>query len=208
MGVLDAGNRSFTCNRSIGSLLFHDGIHVHRSFYLSIFFIASLFIVTFYPFPPFSYGAVFKRAILLKWVIISSIISVLNHRSQKLAIALGRLFEGPPGHRDQTFHKADQQALCSLISFIAGSFIGRFGDKIGPTKRIWLMTGCFITTLFTMAAAIAFWKSGQPSIASDRAVPAWTDALSFVGLGFMSASLGLQGILAKRLNTQFGTSSV
>jgi hypothetical protein len=58
-----------------------------------------------------------------------------------------------------------------------------------------------------MAAAIAFWKAGQPSISGARDLPAWTNALSFVGLGFMSASLGLQGILAKRLNSQFGTTS-
>jgi hypothetical protein len=59
----------------------------------------------------------------------------------------------------------------------------------------------------TMAAAIAFWKSGQPSISNARADPAWTNALTFVGLAFMSASLGVQGILGKRLNTQFGTTS-
>lgn len=131
-----------------------------------------------------------------------------NPLLKKLALALARLFEGPAGLRDQTFHKADQQALCSLLSFIAGTCVGRIGDKVGPTKRIWLMTGCFISTLFTMAAAIAFWKAGQPSLASDRAVPAWTNTLTFVGLGFMSASLGVQGILGKRLNTQFGTTSM
>lgn len=59
----------------------------------------------------------------------------------------------------------------------------------------------------TMAAAIAFWKGGQPSISNARDDPAWTNALTFVGLAFMSASLGVQGILGKRLNTQFGTTS-
>jgi len=58
-----------------------------------------------------------------------------------------------------------------------------------------------------MAAALVFWKSGQPSISGARDLPAWTNALTFVGLAFMSASLGLQGILGKRLNTQFGTTS-
>jgi len=60
---------------------------------------------------------------------------------------------------------------------------------------------------FTMAAALAFWKSGQPSISGARDLPAWTNALTFVGLAFISASLGLQGIMGKRLNTQFGTTS-
>ena len=58
-----------------------------------------------------------------------------------------------------------------------------------------------------MAAALAIWKSGQPSIASDRGAPSWTNSLTFVGLAFMSASLGVQGIQGKRLNTQFGTTS-
>lgn len=58
-----------------------------------------------------------------------------------------------------------------------------------------------------MAAAIAIWKSGQGSIADDRGDPAWTGALSFVCLGFMSAAMGLQGIMGKRVNTQFTTTS-
>jgi len=126
----------------------------------------------------------------------------------QLALALARLFEGAPGHRDQTFHIADQQALCSLITFQAGSFLGRLGDRIGPHKRSWLIFGTFVQALLTMAAAIAFWKSGQPGIANERDEPAWTNALTFVGVGFMSASLGVQGILGKRLNTQMGTTLV
>ena len=125
----------------------------------------------------------------------------------KLALALARLFEGPENTRDQAFHKADQQALCSLLSFMAGNSLGRIGDKVGAKRRIWLISGSLISTLLTMAAAIAFWKSGQPSLASERAEPAWTNTATFVGLAFMSASLGIQGILGKRLNTQFGTTS-
>ena len=124
-----------------------------------------------------------------------------------MAIALARLFEGVPGSQDHTFHKADQQALCSLISFNLGAFVGRIGDRVGAHRRIWLIAGTFIQTLLTMASAIAFWKAGQPSISNARDDPAWTNALSFVGLAFMSASLGVQGILGKRLNTQFGTTS-
>jgi len=126
----------------------------------------------------------------------------------QLAIALARLFEGAPGSQDHTFHKADQQALCSLISFNLGAFVGRIGDRVGAHKRIWLIAGTFIQTILTMASAIAFWKAGQPSISNARDDPAWTNALSFVGLAFMSGSLGVQGILGKRLNTQFGTTIV
>jgi len=123
-------------------------------------------------------------------------------------LALARLFEGPPGFRDLSFHKADQQALCSLIAFNLGAFIGRIGDRVGSAKRIWQIAGTFLQALFTMAAAVALWKSGQASIASDRGDPAWTNTLTFVALTFMSASLGLQGIQGKRLNTQFGTTIV
>ncbi|KIJ99303.1 hypothetical protein K443DRAFT_680027 [Laccaria amethystina LaAM-08-1] len=126
----------------------------------------------------------------------------------QLAIALARLFYGPSGSRDTTFHRADQQALTSLISFNAGAFIGRIGDRVGAHKRIWLISGTFIQAVLTMAAAIAFWKSGQPSISNARDDPAWTNVATFVGLAFMSASLGVQGIVGKRLNTQFGTTIV
>jgi Protein of unknown function (DUF1275) len=64
-----------------------------------------------------------------------------------------------------------------------------------------------IQALFTMAAAVSIWQSHQGSIASDRGNPSWTNALSFVCLGFMSASMGLQGIMGKRVNSQFATTS-
>lgn len=56
-----------------------------------------------------------------------------------------------------------------------------------------------------MGAALTVWKSGQGSIATSRGDPSWTNALTFVALAFLSASLGVQGIVGKRLNTQFGT---
>jgi hypothetical protein len=120
-----------------------------------------------------------------------------------------------PGHRDLTFHRADQQALTSLISFNLGASIGCFGDKVGAITRLWLpamshsrvIAPTFLQALFTMAASIAIWKSGQPDVAVSRADPAWTNLLSFVGVAFMSASLGLQGIMGKRLNTPFSTTS-
>ncbi|KAF9497727.1 hypothetical protein BDN71DRAFT_1444557 [Pleurotus eryngii] len=148
----------------------------------------------------------------------------------QLALAIARLFEftpsatpGSPSLRDASFHKADQQALTSLITFNLGAFIGRLGDKMGNQTRKWLVLGTFIQALFTMAAALASWKSGQGgvgilglgpnsgiggSIADDRGDPAWTNTLSFVAVGFMSASLGVQGIMGKRLNTQFTTTIV
>jgi len=126
----------------------------------------------------------------------------------QLSLAIARLFSGPPGQRDLSFHLADQQALCSLITFILGAAIARIGDKMGCKTRAWLALGTFIQCLCTMAAAIAIWKSGQGSVADVRDNPAWSNASSFVCIGFMSASMGLQGIMGKRLNTQFTTTVV
>jgi len=132
---------------------------------------------------------------------------LLLSQKQQLSLALARLFAGKPGHRDTTFHRADQQALTSLITFNLGASIGRLGDRIGALTRLWLIAGTFLQALFTMAASLAIWKSGEPGIAANRGDPAWTNLLSFVCVAFMSASLGLQGIMGKRLNTPFGTSS-
>ncbi|OAX43146.1 hypothetical protein K503DRAFT_821196 [Rhizopogon vinicolor AM-OR11-026] len=123
----------------------------------------------------------------------------------QLALALARLFNG---QHDHSFHIADQQALCSVLTFIFGAFIGRLGDKLGCKTRLWLALGTFIQAIFTMAAAISIWQSHQGSVADSRANPAWTNTLSFVCVGFMSASMGLQGIMGKRVNTQFTTTVV
>jgi len=128
--------------------------------------------------------------------------------SVQLALALARLFQGPPGHRDTSFHLADQQALTSLLTFIFGASIGRIGNRMGDRTRAWLALGTFIQALFTMAAAIALWKSGQGSIGTTRGDPSWTNASTFACLGLLSASLGLQGIMGKRVNTQFATTIV
>ncbi|KAG2366164.1 hypothetical protein BDR07DRAFT_1396750 [Suillus spraguei] len=123
----------------------------------------------------------------------------------QLGLAIARLFDG---QHDYSFHIADKQALCSLLTFLFGASIGRMGDKIGCKTRAWLVLGTLIQTVFTMAAAIAIWKNDQTSVADVRDDPAWTNALSFVCLGFMSASMGLQGIMGKRTNTQFTTTVV
>lgn len=155
-------------------------------------------------FLPYSCGVDSNLATLPRLVQVNDF-RVLNSDTKQLAIAIARLFGKP---RDLTFHLADQQALTSLLTFIAGTSIGRIGDRIGPRRRIWLVFGTFLQALLLMIASICLWKSGQASIASSRAVPSWTNALTFVALGFMSASLGLQAILGKRLNTQFGTSGM
>jgi MFS family permease len=126
------------------------------------------------------------------------------NRASQLGIALARLFSP---ENDKSFHLPDQQALTSLTTFLGGAFLGRIGDRLGARTRLWLFLGTFLQALFTMAGAIAIWQSGQGSVASDRGTPSWTNALSFVGLAFISASMGLQGIMGKRVNTQFATTS-
>ncbi|KAI6142726.1 hypothetical protein BKA82DRAFT_4190120 [Pisolithus tinctorius] len=125
--------------------------------------------------------------------------------SLQLSLSLARFFNGSHNY---SFDLADRRALCSLLSFLFGAFIGRFGDRIGSQTRLWVTLGTFIQTVFTMAAAIAIRKSGQLSLLDSSTDPAWSNVLSFVCIVFMSASMGLQGIMGKRLNTQFTTTVV
>jgi hypothetical protein len=76
---------------------------------------------------------------------------------------------------------------------------------MGAKTRMWLFCGTFIQCLFTMASALAIWKCGQLSVSLSRGEPNWTNTLGFVGLGLASASIGLQGIMGKRVNSQFAT---
>ncbi len=76
---------------------------------------------------------------------------------------------------------------------------------MGDTTRAWLVLGTFVQMLFTMAAALTAWRSGQASISPARGEVAWTDATTFVALGLMSASMGLQAIMGKRMNTEYAT---
>jgi len=79
----------------------------------------------------------------------------------------------------------------------------RIGDKIGCKSRAWLFMGTLIQALLTMASAILIWEGRESSIADVRDDPAWSDTLSFAFTGFLSASMGLQGVMAKRVNTHF-----
>ncbi|KAI3615442.1 hypothetical protein WG66_011918 [Moniliophthora roreri] len=126
-----------------------------------------------------------------------------------MAIALARLLELPAADSAQAFNKTQQLALCSLLAFMASATtIGRVGDILGTHKRYWLIFGSALSCLFTFAGTIAIWQSHSGAIASNRGNPAWNDCLTFVGIGFMSASVGIQGVQAKRLNTQFTTTIV
>ncbi|KAJ6532747.1 hypothetical protein DFH09DRAFT_133544 [Mycena vulgaris] len=103
---------------------------------------------------------------------------------------------------------ADQQAVTSLVAFNVGAFIGRIGDRIGPQTRVWLVSGTVLQAVFTIIAGICIQQSGQGSVSAVRGEPSWTNGWTSVGLALMAASLGLQGIMSKRLNTHFSTTVV
>lgn len=125
----------------------------------------------------------------------------------QLGLALARCF-APLEFRTYGFQKADQQALCSLLSFLIGTSLGRIGDKIGPRHRTWLVTASFLQALMAMAAALCAHFSAEVGIANRRDDPSWTEPLGFAALGFISASMGLQGIIGKRIASPMNTTVV
>ena len=76
---------------------------------------------------------------------------------------------------------------------------------MGPRTRVWLFLGTVLQALFTMAAALLLWKGGQSSFSTNG--PTWTNPEGFAAIAFISASMGLQGIMGKRVNTEFATTS-
>ncbi|GJJ10301.1 hypothetical protein Clacol_004527 [Clathrus columnatus] len=132
-------------------------------------------------------------------------IDALTFTAVSLSLSLARLFaisEVPGPH----FRVVDRQSLTSILSFLCGAFIGRIGDKMGAKSRIWLFLGTVIQAMFTLAAAILLLKGRQSSFSTGG--PSWTNVEGYFALGLASASMGLQGIMGKRVNTQFATTIV
>ncbi|KAM0791041.1 hypothetical protein ACM66B_004337 [Microbotryomycetes sp. NB124-2] len=124
----------------------------------------------------------------------------------QLSLAVARLFAAQP--HDTRFEVPDQQALCSLIAFLIGASLGRFGDWYGTQKRSWIAGATFVQALLVMAASLCIHYSGEESIATARTLPLWHSVLGMATIAFASASLGLQGFVAKRIKSEFGTSVV
>lgn len=78
----------------------------------------------------------------------------------QLGIAVARTFD-PSYERTYGFEKPDQQALCSVLSFLIGTTLGRIGDKMGNKKRSWLVLATFMQCLCCLAAALASHYSGE-----------------------------------------------
>jgi hypothetical protein len=128
--------------------------------------------------------------------------SLLAGNTIQLAIAIARLFSVP---RDTSFHIADRQALCSLLTFLLGAFLGRIGDHVGCRKRYWIVSATLLQAGFSLGAALTSHYGGQSSFANTRGDPSWNNVLGFCSIGFVSASLGLQANIGTRLGTQFAT---
>ncbi|KAJ3111594.1 hypothetical protein HK100_002637 [Physocladia obscura] len=123
----------------------------------------------------------------------------------QLGLAVARTFETDADH---TFLVGDRQALASLGSFLVGTLLGRVGDAIGPARRAWLVAATAIQAAFLALAAVSLHIGQESDYAGYRGAPSWITPAGFFGLAFASASLGLQGVIGKRLNTQFGTTLV
>lgn len=105
-----------------------------------------------------------------------------------------------------TLPKSDQASICSLTAFLLGlATFGRLGDRIGSHKRGWLVAGTLIQAALTLCSAYAFWQIERRPLVS---IAALDTVQHFIGVACLSASLGVQGIMARRLGTQFSTTIV
>ncbi|TXT04844.1 hypothetical protein VHUM_03927 [Vanrija humicola] len=125
----------------------------------------------------------------------------------QLAIAMARTFD-PPQTRTFTFMKGDQQALTALVSFWLGTSLGRIGARIGPKRRAWLVSTSLVQIVCAVIAAVLAHFSGEGAYANGRDHPSWSTPMGMAALAFLSASLGLQGIVGKRIGSPMNTTVV
>ncbi|KAF7323662.1 hypothetical protein MKEN_00587000 [Mycena kentingensis (nom. inval.)] len=126
----------------------------------------------------------------------------------QLALAVARIL-GTTNPADRVLLPADILALTSLLAFNFGAFTGgRIGDRIGAQTRAWLVSGTLLQAALTFGAGLCVQLSGEESVSAGRGTPAWTSLLSSVAMGLMAASLGVQGVIGKRLGTNLSTTVV
>lgn len=117
---------------------------------------------------------------------------------------MSRLYDPEP-HRTYGFQVSDQQALVSLVCFWLGASLGRIGARLGPKARRWIVPATGAQVLLTVAAACLV--LGERDYGS-RACPSWADARGMAALGCLSAGLGIQGIIGKRVGSEMNTTVV
>ena len=117
---------------------------------------------------------------------------LLSGGTLDIAFALARLFSGDSSLRDFEFEHPDRQALVSLLSFLLGTTLDRFADRIGARRRIWLVMASMLQALCLMSAALVAWRSRESVYESEQTGPSWISPLGLAALGFCSASLGIQ----------------
>lgn len=162
--------------------------------------------MTLSPFRPSSFGVASKPETLPRYFCLAARVSPSSDTSSQVSLSIARIIESwyLNPHTNvlttlTTLPKPDQSSLCSLSAFVLGlATFGRLGDRIGPRKRGWLFAGTLIQAILTLASALTFW-------ALETRVN--NNVLYFFGVACLSASLGVQGIMARRLNTQFSTTS-
>ncbi|ODN73717.1 hypothetical protein L202_07257 [Cryptococcus amylolentus CBS 6039] len=125
----------------------------------------------------------------------------------QLGLALARCF-APGEERTYGFQKPDQQALVSLLAFWIGTSLGRVGDWTGARRRRWLGLATFVQALLAMAAALTIHFSGESGLAGNRGSPSWRTPLGMTALAFLSATMGIQGIVGKRIASPMNTTVV
>lgn len=100
--------------------------------------------------------------------------------------------------------KQDRASICSLLAFLLGlATFGRLGDRLGTHKKGWLVGGTLIQAALTLVSAITFYMLENSPLSLVGG-----NHLYFVSIACLSASLGVQGIMARRLGTQFSTTIV
>jgi len=126
----------------------------------------------------------------------------------QLGIALARTFSaGEQSYEPHNFHVTDRQALVSLATFNLGCHLARFSPWDYKTKAF-VVASTVVQALLTMAGALTIHYSGQSSFGTDRSQPSWTNALGFLTIAFISASMGAQGTVGNKLGSQFATTVV
>jgi hypothetical protein len=85
----------------------------------------------------------------------------------------------------------------------------QIGERLGVVKtRGWHIVACLLSTLLSLAGTLCLVDGARYGLGTEaisRTELAWRGARGLAGMGFLSASLGLQGAIAKRLNSAFAT---